>query len=111
MFDETTGLSERRATTVVTVILFVEALWVFLHKYLPMDAGLWALQSELVHLHMTGHKGDGWKLIPFPAANIGGPLLSGILTFIFSGEVATRFLLSFGGIFLRGFGIVTLFRV
>src|SRR3954470_18057157 len=103
MFDETTGLSERRATTVVTVILFVLALWAFLHKYLPMDAGLWALQAELVARHFSGHLGDGWKLIPFPEANIGAPLVSGLLSFLFSGEVVTRLLLTFGAIFFRGF--------
>src|SRR4051812_34031651 len=102
MLDETTGLSERRATTVVTCILFVQALWVFLHKYLPLDAGLWALQSELVHSHISGNAGDGWKMIPYPAANVLGPFISGIMTFVFSGEVVTRLLLTFGAIFLRG---------
>ena len=110
MLEETTGLTERRATTVVTVILFVESLWIFLYKYLPLDAGLWALQAELVHRHLAGHSNDGWNLIHYPASNIGGPLLAGILTFFFSGEVATRLLLTFGAIFLRGLGIVTLFR-
>jgi hypothetical protein len=108
--QETTGLTERRATTIVTVILFVEALWVFLYKYLPLDAGLWALQAELVHGHLTGHSSDGWRLIIYPASNIGGPLLDGLLVFLFSGEVATRLLLTFGAIFFRGLGIVTLFR-
>ena len=114
MLEETTGLGERRATTIVTVILFVEALWIFLYKYLPLDAGLWALQAELVHAHLAGSLSSAeritWSLIPYPASNLGAPLLAGILTFLFSGEVVTRLLLTFGAIFLRGLGIVTLFR-
>lgn len=111
MLEESTGLGERRARTVVTTILFALALWAFLFKYLPLDAGLWALQAELVRAHFAGHFGDGLKLIPYPASNIGAPLLSAIMTSVMSGEIATRLLLTFGAIFLRGFGIVMLFRV
>ncbi len=110
MLDESTGAKERRATTVITAILFLEALWIFLFKYLPLDAGLWALQAELVHQHLFGHATDTWRLIQYPAANIGAPLLSGFLTILFSGEVVTRLLLTFGAIFMRGFAMVMLFR-
>ena len=110
MLDETSGAGERRATTVITAILFVEALWIFLFKYLPLDSGLWALQAELVHQHLFGHATDTWNLISYPASNIGGPLLSGILTTLFSGEVVTRLLLTFVAIFLRGLAMVMLFR-
>src|SRR5437868_9210678 len=110
MLDETSGLGERRATMIVTVILFAQALWVFLFKYLPLDAGLWALQADLVHLHMTGHNLDGWRLIPYPVSGGLGPLITGLLTFLSSGEVAVRLALSFGAVLLRGFGLVTLFR-
>jgi MFS family permease len=110
MLEETSGLGERRATTIVTLILFAEALWVFLFKHLPLDAALWTLQAELVAKHLAGHSNDGWTLIHYPASNIGAPLIAGLLSFIFSGEVVVRLLMTFGAIFLRGFGIVTLFR-
>src|SRR5205823_4759164 len=63
MLEESTGLGERRATTIVTTLLFALALFVFLFKYLPLDAGLWTLQGELIARHMAGHTGDGWKVI------------------------------------------------
>jgi len=109
--DETTGLGERRARTIVTVVLLAETVWVFLFKYLPLDAGLWSLQAELVRLHMAGHTNDGWRLIGFPASNVLATLIAGIMTTVFSGEVVVRLLLTFGAIFLRGFGMLTLFRV
>jgi hypothetical protein len=110
MLEESTGLGERRARTVVTTILFALALWVFLFKYLPLDAGLWALQAELVRAHLAGHASDGLNVIPYPVANMGAPLVSALLTSIASGEIVSRFLLTFGAIFLRGLGIVMLFR-
>ncbi|HZK76624.1 MAG TPA: hypothetical protein VFD13_06920 [Candidatus Kapabacteria bacterium] len=109
--DETTGLGERRARTIVTIVLLAEALWVFFTKYLPLDAGLWALQAELVHTHIFGHAGDAWHLIPYPASNIGAPLFAGMLASFFGGETVTRLLLTIGGIFLRGMGMLALFRV
>jgi hypothetical protein len=111
MLDETTGLNERRARTIVIFILAAETLWVFLAKYLPLDAGLWALQAELVRHHLAGHAHDGWKLIPYPASNIGAPLFSGLLTVLFSGEVTIRLMLTMGAIFARGMGMLALFRV
>src|SRR5438874_34247 len=100
MLEESTGLGERRATTIVTTLLFALAVFVFLFKYLPLDAGLWSLQGELIARHMAGHTGDGWKVIPYPASNIGAPLLAGLLNFLFSGEIVVRILLTFGAIFL-----------
>ncbi|MDP4289229.1 MAG: hypothetical protein Q8922_15020 [Bacteroidota bacterium] len=111
MLDESTGLGERRARTVVIMILFAQAVWAFLFKYLPLDAGLWALQSELVRTHLSGSSHDALRVIPFPVANMGAPFLGALMTSIMSGEIATRILLTFGGIFLRGLGIVMLFRV
>lgn len=110
MLEETSGRSERRATSIVLIVLAIETLWSLLHKYLPLDAGLWSLQSELVRLHMSGHTGDGWKLIPFPASNVLVPLVSGMLTSFFSGEIAVRLLLVLVGIFVRGSAMLLLFR-
>ncbi len=109
--DETTGLGERRARTIVTFVLLAETLWVFFSEHLPLDAGLWALQAELVHLHMAGHTQDSWRLIPFPASNIGAPFFAGILAGFLPGEVVLRLLLTVGAIFLRGLGMLALFRV
>ncbi len=110
--DETTGLGERRARTIVIALLAAETLWVFIfNRYLPLDSGLWALQAELVHRHLGAHVSDGWHLIPYPASNIGGPILSGLLTVLFSGEVAVRLLLTIVAIFARGMGMLSLFRV
>src|SRR4051812_8108963 len=106
MLEESLGLGERRATTIVTVLLFAEAIWVFLFKYLPLDAGLWTLQAELVARHLTGHATpNSWSLIHFPASNILAPLISGILSLMMSSELAVRLLLTFVAILLRGLGI------
>ncbi len=109
--DETTGLHERRARTIVICVLIAETLWVFLQKYLPLDAGLWVLQSELIHQHIAGHAHDGWHLIPYPASNTGAPFFAALLTSLFSGEVAVRLMLTLGAIFLRGMGMLALFQV
>ena len=109
--DESTGLNERRARTIVICILVAETVWVFLARYLPLDASLWALQAELVHQHIAGHAHDGWRLIPYPASNIGAPLFSVLFTSFFPGEVVIRLMLTLGAIFLRGMGMLTLFRV
>ncbi len=109
--DETTGLGERRARTIVTFVLLAETLWVFFMKYLPLDAGLWVLQSELVRAHLFGHAHDGWQLIPYPASNVGAPIVGAFLTSLFSGEVVVRLMLTLGAIFLRGMGMLSLFRV
>jgi hypothetical protein len=109
--DETTGLGERRARTIVIIVLVAETIWVFLQRYLPLDAGLWALQAELVRTHIAGHAHDGWRLIPYPASNIGAPIFAALLTSIFSGEIVVRLMLTLGAIFLRGMGMLALFRV
>jgi hypothetical protein len=109
--DETTGLGERRARTIVTIVLIAETLWVFFTKYLPLDAGLWSLQAELVHSHIFGHAQDAWHLIPYPASNIGAPFFASLLTSVLPGEVVMRLLLTIGAIFLRGLGMLALFRV
>ena len=111
MNDESTGLNERRARTIVVCVLIAETVWVFLQKYLPLDAGLWALQAELVRHHLAGHAHDSWHLIPYPASNIGAPIFAALLTSLFSGEVAVRLMLTAGAIFLRGMGMLSLFRV
>ena len=109
--DETTGLGERRARTIVWVVLLAETLWVFFTKYLPLDAGLWSLQAELIHSHVFGHAHDAWHLIPYPASNIGAPFFAGILASFFSGKLVLLLLLTICGIFLRGLGMLALFRV
>ncbi|HET6511409.1 MAG TPA: hypothetical protein VFH43_04410 [Candidatus Kapabacteria bacterium] len=111
MLDQTSGRGERRATTIVFFVLLVEALWVFFHKYLPLDAGMWALQADLAAQHMSGEPSGIWKLIPYPAANTAIPYLSGFLSFFMPSEVATRLLMAFGGILLRGMGAVFLCRI
>ncbi|SRR5579883_73094 len=111
MLDETTGLGERRARTMVTLVLLVQSLWVIFFKYLPLDAGLWALQAEFVRIHLFGHPNDGWRLIQFPASNVGAPLLAAFFTSMASGEIVLRLLMAFGAIFLRGLGMLALFRV
>jgi hypothetical protein len=113
MLEETLGKNERRATTIVLAVLFIEALWVFLHRYFPLDAALWALQSDLVREHAFGvgrFPADPYRLIAIPAPGIAFPLFSGLLNTIFSGEVATRFLVTFVGILLRGCAYLALFR-
>lgn len=111
MLDQTSGRGERRATTIVFCVLLVEALWVFFHKYLPLDAGLWTLQSDLASQHMSGESSGIWKLIPYPAANTAIPYLGGFLSFMMSPEVVTRLLMAFGAILLRGMGAVVLCRI
>lgn len=111
MLEQTSGRGERRATLIVFCILLAEALWVFFHKYLPLDAGLWAMQADLVREHMSGNSSGLWKLIPYPAANVGVPYLAGVLSFFMSPEVATRLLMAFGAILVRGMGAVMLCRV
>lgn len=111
MLDQTSGRGERRATTIVFFVLLVEALWVFFHKYLPLDAGLWTLQADLASQHMSGESSGIWKLIPYPAANTAVPYLSGFLSFVLPSEVVTRLLMAFGAILLRGMGAVLLCRV
>ncbi len=93
------------------VILLAETLWVFFTKYLPLDAGLWSLQAELIHSHVFGHAHDAWHLIPYPASNIGAPFFAGILASFFSGKLVLLLLLTICGIFLRGLGMLALFRV
>ncbi len=110
MLEETSGRAERRAVLVVNTVLIIEALWTFLHKHLPLDAALWTSQAELVHRHLSGASVDGWSLIPYPAANIGGPLIAGLMTFLFPAEVSVRLLLVVVGIFLKGAGLTAMFR-
>ncbi len=109
--DESIGRGERQARALVMLVLVIESLWIFFHKYLPLDAGLWALQSEAVRHHISGNSHDGLSMIPIPAANTLVSLISGMLTFIFSGEVVTRFLIVFVGILARGFAMLSLLRV
>jgi hypothetical protein len=111
--EETSGLSERRATLFITIILVLTALWAFTNKYLPLDAALWTLQADLLHSHISGQSTGSpvaWKFITYPAANVAGPLVSAILSFLFAPEVAVRLLLTLGAILLRGLGILRLFR-
>lgn len=96
---------------IVFFVLLAEALWVFFHKYLPLDAGMWTLQADLASQHMSGDPSGIWKLIPYPAANTAIPYLSGFLSFFMSPEVATRLLMAFGAILLRGMGAVFLCRI
>ena len=84
------------------LVVVIEALWIFFHKYLPLDASLWALQSDAVREHLSGNGNDGLSMIPIPAANTFVPLVSGILSFLLSGEVVTRILVIFVGFILRG---------
>ncbi len=111
MLDETTGLFERRARTIVTFVLLGQTLWAFLTKFLPLDAALWSLQAELVRQHFGTHVHDGWKLIPFPASNILVSYISALFNSLFSSEVAVRLLLTWIAIFARGMGMLSLFRV
>ncbi len=111
MNDESTGLNERRARTIVVCVLIAETVWVFLARYLPLDAGLWALQAELLRQHLAGHAHDSWHLIPYPASNVGAPIFSGLFTTLFPGEVTVRLMLTVGAIFARGMGMLALFRV
>ncbi len=109
--DDSIGRGERQARALVMVVLVIEALWIFFHKYLPLDASLWAMQSDTVREHLAGRGNDGLSMIPIPAANTFVPLVSGILSFLLSGEVVTRILMVFIGILLRGFAMLSLLRV
>ncbi len=111
MMDDSIGRGERQARALVMLVLVIEALWIFFHKYLPLDASLWALQSDAVREHLGGHGNDGLSMIPIPAANTFIPLVSGVLSFLFSGEVITRLLMVFVGILLRGYAMLSLLRV
>ncbi|MEI8134495.1 MAG: hypothetical protein WCH46_05370 [bacterium] len=111
MNDESIGRGERQARALVIIVLVIESLWVFFHKYLPIDAGLWALQSDAVRLHISGSVKDGLTMIPLPAANTFVPLISGLLSFLLSSEVITRLLIVFVGILLRGMVMLSLLRV
>jgi hypothetical protein len=111
MMDESIGRGERQARALVTLVLVIEALWIFFHKYLPLDASLWALQSDAVRNHIAGHGNDGLSMIPIPAANTLVPLFSGLLSFLFSGEVVTRIILVFVGVLLRGIAMLSMLRV
>jgi len=109
--DDSIGRGERQARALVLLVLVIESLWIFFHKYLPLDASLWALQSDAVREHIAGRGHDGLSMIPIPAANTLIPLVSGILSFLFSGEVITRILMIFIGILLRGYAMLSLLRV
>ena len=111
MMNDSIGRGERQARALVMLVLVIEALWIFFHKYLPLDASLWALQSDAVREHLAGHGNDGLKMIPLPAANTFVPLISGVLSFLFSGEVITRLLMVTVGILLRGYAMLALLRV
>ncbi len=111
MNDDSIGRGERQARALVMVVLIIEALWIFFHKYLPLDASLWALQSDAVREHLAGRGNDGLSMIPIPAANTLVPLISGILSFLLNGEVVTRLLLVLFGIVFRGYAMISLLRV
>src|SRR4051812_18319054 len=111
MMDESIGRGERQARALVALVLVIEALWIFFHKYLPLDASLWALQSDAVRNHIAGRGNDGLSMIPIPAANTLVPLFSGLLSFLLNGEVVTRIILVFVGILLRGIAMLSMLRV
>jgi len=109
--DDSIGRGERQARALVMLVLVIEALWIFFHKYLPLDASLWALQSDAVREHLAGRANDGLSMIPFPAPNTFVPLITGIFSFLFSGEVVVRILMVLIGILLRGYAMLSLLRV
>lgn len=111
MFEDSKGRGERQARAIVLVVLVIEAVWVFLHRYLPGDAALWSLQSDLIHLHLTSATNDGFSLIPFPGANVLAPYISWLFSLIFGSEVAIRLLMAFGAILLRGGAMLSLLSV
>lgn len=111
MFEDSKGRGERQARAIVLVVLVIEAVWVFLHRYLPGDAALWSLQSDLIHLHLTSATNDGFSLIPFPGANVLAPYISWIFSLVFGSEVAIRLLMAFGAILLRGGAMLSLLSV
>lgn len=111
MFEDSIGRGERQARAIVLVVLVIEAVWVFLHRYLPGDAALWSLQSDLIHLHITSATNDGFSLIPFPAANVLAPYISWVFSLLFGSEVAMRLWMAFGAILLRGGAMLSLLSV
>ena len=111
MFEDSSGLGERQARAVIVLVLLVETLWVAFHKFLPFDAALWTLQSDVVRQHIAGNAADGLSLIKFPAANILAPLVSGLLSFLMDAEIVTRLLIAVIGIFGRGIAMLSLLRV
>ncbi|HEY6172196.1 MAG TPA: hypothetical protein VIX80_08060, partial [Candidatus Kapabacteria bacterium] len=108
MFEDSKGRGERQARAIVLVVLVIEAVWVFLHRYLPGDAALWSLQSDLIHSHITSATNDGFSLIPFPAANVLAPYISWVFSLLFGSEVAMRLWMAFGAILLRGGAMLSL---
>ncbi len=109
MYDDSIGRGERQARALVTVVLLIEAIWIFFHKYLPLDASLWSLQADAIRLHFSGAK-DGLQIIPLPAANVLVPFISGLLSFLLSGEVVIRLLAVIVGFFLRGMAMISMLR-
>ncbi len=109
--DDSVGRGERQARALVMVVIVIEALWIFFHKYLPLDAVLWSLQADAIRLHLGGSTHDGLQLIPLPAANVLVSFVSGILSFLFSGEVVVRILIVGIGFLARGFAMLSLLRV
>ncbi|HYM21212.1 MAG TPA: hypothetical protein VEW28_09475 [Candidatus Kapabacteria bacterium] len=110
MLDDSIGRGERQARALVMLVLVIESLWIFFHKYLPLDASLWSLQADTIRLHLAGGAKDGLQIIPIPAANVLVPFVSGLLSFVFGGEVVVRLLLVFVGFFCRGFAMLSLLR-
>jgi len=111
MLDESLGRSERRATAIVLVVLGVETIWAFLHRYFSLDASMWTLHIDLMHRHLAGIRGDGWKVIPYPAANTLIPLVSSLAAFFLNSEVVARLLIALVGIFGRGAAALIVMRV
>jgi hypothetical protein len=110
MIDDSIGRGERQARALVLLVLVIESLWVFFHKYLPLDASLWSLQADSIRMHLNGNINDGLQIIPLPMANVLMPLISGLLSFIFSGEVVVRLLVVVIGFFCRGLAMLSLLR-
>jgi hypothetical protein len=108
MFEDSLGRGERQARAVVLLVLAIEAVWIFLHKYLPADAALWTLQSDLVGLHLNGTSHDALSLVPFPAANVLGGYIGWLFSLPFGSEVGIRFAFAFIGLFLRGYAMLRL---
>lgn len=111
MLDESIGRGEREARALVMLVLVIETIWIFFHKYLPLDASLWALQGTAVREHLAGRAHDGLSLVPIPAANTLVSLVLGFLNFLGSGEVIVRIVLVLTGFLLRGFAMLYLLRV
>ncbi|HET9135990.1 MAG TPA: hypothetical protein VFO76_05080, partial [Candidatus Kapabacteria bacterium] len=108
MLDDSIGRGERQARALVAFVIVIEAIWIFLHKYLPLDATLWSLQADAIRLHIGGGTNDGLRLVPLPAANVLIPLVSGLLSFFFSGEIVVRLLIVLIGFVGRGFAMLSM---